>query len=123
MKSVVRIAALAATIALLLGPALRVSAADPFDVYVIAPLTGSNALQTSVNATGGIRGRALNFVDLDTQSSPQMAVGLTNQILPKHPSLIVGDMRGMPVDAARMPEWDGAKETWTLASGPGGAKL
>jgi hypothetical protein len=34
-----------------------------------------------------------------------------------------GDMRGMPVDAARMLEWDGTKETWYLASGPGGAKL
>ncbi len=104
MKSVVRCAALAAAIALLLGPAPRAAAADPFDVYVIAPLTGSNAfsakdardglnaLQTSVNATGGIRGRSLNFVYLDTQSSPQMAVQLTNQILPKHPSLIIGDV-------------------------------
>ncbi len=104
MKSVVRFAALAAAIALLLGPAPRAAAADPFDVYVIAPLTGSNAfsakdardglnaLQTSVNATGGIRGRSLNFVYLDTQSSPQMAVQLTNQILPKHPSLIIGDV-------------------------------
>jgi branched-chain amino acid transport system substrate-binding protein len=102
--AVVRLAALAAAIGLFLGPAQRAAAADPFDVYVIAPLTGSNAfsakdardglnaLQTSVNATGGIRGRALNFVYLDTQSSPQMAVQLTNQILPKHPSLIIGDV-------------------------------
>jgi hypothetical protein len=29
----------------------------------------------------------------------------------------------MPVEAARMLRWDGAKDTWYVASGPGGAKL
>ena len=40
---VLRLAALTAAIGLLLGPAQRAAAADPFDVYVIAPLTGNNA--------------------------------------------------------------------------------
>src|SRR5580700_7654394 len=102
--NVVRVAALAAAIGLLLGPAQRAVAADPFDVYVIAPMTGSNAfsakdardglnaLQTSINATGGIRGRPLNFVYLDTQSTVQAAVQLTTGILAKHPPLIIGDV-------------------------------
>jgi branched-chain amino acid transport system substrate-binding protein len=34
-----------------------------------------------------------------------------------------GDMRGLPTNAARMLQWDGAAETWNVASGPGGAKL
>lgn len=99
-----RAAAAAAVLALLLGVAGGASAAEPYDVYVIAPLTGSNAfsakdardglnaLQTSINATGGIKGRPLNFVYLDTQSSPQTAVQLTNGILGKHPPLIIGDV-------------------------------
>lgn len=33
-----------------------------------------------------------------------------------------GDMRGLPTDAARMLQWDKTKETWYVASGPGGAK-
>jgi branched-chain amino acid transport system substrate-binding protein len=96
--------AVAAVLVFVLGFAHGVDAADPFDVYVIAPLTGNNAfsakdardglnaLQTSVNATGGIRGRPLNFVYLDTQSSPQTAVQLTNEILTKHPPVIIGDV-------------------------------
>jgi branched-chain amino acid transport system substrate-binding protein len=96
--------AVAVALGLLLGLARGANAADPFDVYVIAPMTGSNAfsakdardglnaLQTSVNATGGIRGRPLNFVYLDTQSNVQTAVQLTNDVLGKHPSLIIGDV-------------------------------
>jgi len=67
------------------------------------PLSGSNAfagneqrealsaLQTVVNADGGIKGRPVNFVFLDSQSSPQIAVQLTNDIVSKHVSLLVGD--------------------------------
>jgi len=32
-----------------------------------------------------------------------------------------GDMRGIPIDAARLLQWDRAKESWHVASGPGGA--
>jgi branched-chain amino acid transport system substrate-binding protein len=31
------------------------------------------------------------------------------------------DMRGIPIDAARLLQWDNAKESWHVASGPGGA--
>ena len=34
-----------------------------------------------------------------------------------------GSMGGIPTDAARMLQWDKTKETWYIASGPGGAKL
>lgn len=32
-----------------------------------------------------------------------------------------GDMRGIPIDAARLLQWDQAKESWHVASGPGGS--
>ena len=32
-----------------------------------------------------------------------------------------GDMRGIPIDAARLLQWDNAKESWHVASGPGGS--
>lgn len=79
------------------------SAADPYDIYAVLPLTGSNSfngreerdglgvLQASVNRAGGIRGRPINFVVLDSQTSPQVAVEMTNQILTKHVPLIIGD--------------------------------
>jgi branched-chain amino acid transport system substrate-binding protein len=138
----IRFAALAIAAAALLGFGQSAVAADPFDVYVIAPLTGNNAfaakdardglnaLQTSVNATGGIKGRPLNFVFLDTQSSPQMAVQLTNQILPKHPSLIIGDVsvagcnamaplvkNGGPVEFCLSPGYRPEKDGYTYTIG------
>jgi branched-chain amino acid transport system substrate-binding protein len=79
------------------------SAADNYDIYAVLPLTGSNAfngreerdglgvLQASVNRAGGINGRPINFVVLDSQTSPQVAVEMTNQIIAKHVPLIIGD--------------------------------
>jgi len=200
-----RLAALAAAIALLLGLGGNAVAADPFDVYVVLPLTGNNsfagnaaqqgltAFESVVNAEGGIRGRPLNFVFTDTASSPEATVVITNNILTRHPALILGDqsvagcnamaalVKNGPVQfclspgfrperggysytiglsaieeakvifrflrangwnriglivgtdatgrlaepefAARLLEWNQAKETWYVASGPGGAKL
>jgi branched-chain amino acid transport system substrate-binding protein len=78
-------------------------AADTYDIYAVLPLTGSNAfngqeerdglgvLAASVNRDGGIKGRPINFIVSDSQSSPQVAVEMTNQILAKHPPLIIGD--------------------------------
>jgi branched-chain amino acid transport system substrate-binding protein len=90
-------------LALVLGLASSARAAEPFDVHVIIALTGNNAfsgtashdslaaLQTHVNATGGINGRPLNFIFADSQSNPQTAVALTTEILAKHPPLIIGE--------------------------------
>ncbi len=95
---------IALALVLLLGLGKAGVAADSYDIYVVAPLTGTNAfsgaaakdgltaLQSVVNANGGIKGRPVNFVYMDSQSSPQTAVQVTNDILSKHPPLLLGDL-------------------------------
>ena len=106
--------------ALLCASNAPATAVDPFDIDAVLPLTGANAfvgneqrqsfeiLQADVNRGGGVRGRAIRFVIVDSQSNPQVAVQLTNQILAKHPALIVGDS-GLATCAAMAP---------LLANGP-----
>lgn len=89
--------------AVLACAAAPVSAVEPFDIDAVLPLTGPNSfvgneqrqsfeiLQADVNRGGGVHGRAIRFVIVDSQSNPQIAVQLTNQILAKHPVLIIGD--------------------------------
>lgn len=96
-----RAVALVAT--LLFGAVAPASAVDPYDIDAVLPLTGANAfvgneqrtsfeiLQSEVNRGGGVRGRAIRFVIVDSQSNPQIAVQLTGQILAQHPALIIGD--------------------------------
>lgn len=82
-----------------IGPA---PAAEPYDIHVILPLTGGgaflgqghrdslNILAEVVNKSGGIRGRPLRFVFHDDESSPQVAVQLTNQVLADKPAVMLG---------------------------------
>jgi branched-chain amino acid transport system substrate-binding protein len=97
----VRSVALAVTIAL--GFSLPVRAAEaPYDVPVVLPLSGPAAflgkaqaqslaaLERETNAHGGVRGTPVHFDVVDDQSSPQVAVQLTNAILAKHPPVILG---------------------------------
>jgi branched-chain amino acid transport system substrate-binding protein len=92
--------ALALAAATLLGtPSVR--AAD-YTINVIVPLTGGaafvgggqkdtlEALATVVNKAGGIKGQNLAFSFHDDQSSPQVAVQLTNDALQSKPSVIMG---------------------------------
>jgi branched-chain amino acid transport system substrate-binding protein len=77
-------------------------AADTFDMNVVLPLTGGGAFlgiaeqralqqyEKVVAATGGIHGKTLHFVFHDDQSSPQVAVQLTNQIKTSHPPVVLG---------------------------------
>lgn len=77
-------------------------AADPYDVYVLLPLTGSasfygtaqqqslHAVEDEVNRSGGIFGRPLKFVVSDDQSNPQIAVQLASQIVAQHPAFFLG---------------------------------
>jgi branched-chain amino acid transport system substrate-binding protein len=77
------------------------TAAEPLDVPSILPMTGPAAflgkefadtlrqLETTVNKTGGIKGRPLHFAIQDDQSSPQVAVQLTNAALATKPVLIL----------------------------------
>jgi branched-chain amino acid transport system substrate-binding protein len=77
-------------------------AADPYKIDVITSLTGGASflgkgeqqslefLKKSVNKTGGINGRDLEFVYYDDQSSPQTAVQLATQIMASNPPVILG---------------------------------
>ena len=76
--------------------------ADPVQVNVILALTGNGTLigqseraalqvfEKRVNATGGIKGRPLQFVVYDDQSNPQVDVQLANQIIAKNAQIIMG---------------------------------
>src|SRR4051812_15071834 len=91
----------AAFAALLITPSAS-RAEEPYVIHGILPLTGGAsfigvgqrdtmiALKDSANAGGGIGGRALDFVFHDDQSSPQLAVQLTNEVLATKPSVIFG---------------------------------
>lgn len=80
-----------------------VTAVEPYDIDVVLPLTGPLAflgseqresleiLQSDVNRGGGVRGRAIRFVIVDSQSNPQTAVQLTGQIVARHPAVMIGD--------------------------------
>jgi branched-chain amino acid transport system substrate-binding protein len=77
-------------------------AADNYTINVIVPLTGGaafvgggqkdtlEALAAVVNKGGGIGGRNLAFSYHDDQSSPQVAVQLSNEALQSKPTVIMG---------------------------------
>jgi len=87
---------------LALAPIEAAGAAEPYVIHGILPLTGGasfigvgqrdtlSALKDSVNATGGIGGRPLEFSFHDDQTSPQLAVQLTNEVLATKPPVIIG---------------------------------
>jgi branched-chain amino acid transport system substrate-binding protein len=96
-----------ALLALTLGSAVALAAApagaaDPVEINVILPLTGGASFlgkseqqalglaERLVNADGGIQGRPLHLVFQDDQSSPQLAVQLTNQVLASGPPVVLG---------------------------------
>ena len=74
----------------------------PFDIAVIAPLTGPSAflgkeeanaievLQNVVNKNGGIRGRQIRFTIQDDQSVAQNTVELLNGNIAKKATVIIG---------------------------------
>jgi branched-chain amino acid transport system substrate-binding protein len=82
----------------LCGPA---RAAEPYEIHVIATLTGISAFvgkymklnfeafEDWVNQTGGVGGRPLRFVFGDGQSQPQIAVQLATEILADHPTALM----------------------------------
>src|SRR5579871_5796607 len=101
--SFARAAAAVAGAALLAAVPLPSRSADPFDINVILPLTGTVAflgqkekesldvIESLVNKTGGIKGRPVKFVYYDDQSSPPVSVQLVNQLVAtKHPPVILG---------------------------------
>lgn len=91
------------TVALCLIPAWNAGAADPpLDIDVILSQSGIltfvgqtdakvlATLEDVVNKQGGIRGRPIHFVLHDDHTDPQVAIQLTNEIIAKHPAIILG---------------------------------
>lgn len=78
------------------------AAADSYDIDVVLPLTGGGSFlgkaeqqslvlaEKLANQKGGIHGRPLRFVFHDDQSSPQAAVQLANEVVARHPSVLIG---------------------------------
>ena len=96
------IAALAGlALALILG-GRPTAAADPFEINAILSLTGPaaflgtkeeqslRAMETLLNANGGIKGRPVKFAVQDDQSNPQLAVQLVSQLAAKKVPAIIG---------------------------------
>jgi branched-chain amino acid transport system substrate-binding protein len=97
--------ALAATVAAMAVLALipRVgAAADPYNIYVIAAMTGPSAflgtteaaalkvIEDQTNKAGGVRGRPIHFIVQDDQSIATNAVQLLNQTMAQKVPVILG---------------------------------
>jgi branched-chain amino acid transport system substrate-binding protein len=107
------------------GASMPARAADttPFEMYSIQSLTGFGAflgkaqqdtlqrLETSINRSGGIKGRPIHFNFFDDQTNPQVAVQLVNAILTKNTSVLVGPgltapcLAVMPLVQGKMVQW------------------
>ena len=93
---------LTGALALMLMAPLPSSAAGPYVIDVMLPLTGGAAFlgkgeqqslelaEGVVNDTGGIAGETLELVFHDDQSNPQISVQLANTLLAKKPAVIMG---------------------------------
>jgi branched-chain amino acid transport system substrate-binding protein len=89
-----------------LFPALATAAADPYNIDVVLPITGTFAfvgtthqkeltvLESMVNKQGGIKGRPVHFVFHDDTSNPEASLQIHNQILAKHPAVVLGSSLG-----------------------------
>ena len=81
---------------------LPARAAEPYEIPVIAALTGGGSVlgdaekqalelaEKLFNRAGGIHGRPVHFTYHDDQSSPQLAVQALNEILAAQPTVILG---------------------------------
>lgn len=100
-----RNAARAAVAALTFAVIARVqptSAAEPYELYAILPLTGGAAflgtsevrtmrvVETLTNKAGGIKGRPLKIDILDDQTNPQVSVQLAHQLVAKNVPVFLG---------------------------------
>jgi branched-chain amino acid transport system substrate-binding protein len=86
----------------ILSVPLATRAADPYVIYVIAEVTGSNAFNGAeesksalavadlYNKQGGINGRPIKMVIEDSQSSPKVAVQLMNDAVAHNVAVVLG---------------------------------
>jgi len=87
---------------LLLASPSAGGAAEPYNINMILALSGpgtfignqqwqaAQALEASVNKSGGIAGRPVKFVAKDDQSNPQIAVQLARELIAAHVPIILG---------------------------------
>jgi branched-chain amino acid transport system substrate-binding protein len=108
--------------------AQRAASGEPYEVQCTLSLTGPfafvgkkgaatlHAVETVVNATGGIGGRPIKFVVNDIQSSPVTAVQIATQLeATKHPPVIIGPEPGAAV-LAMQPITKNDTVTYSLAA-------
>ena len=89
-------------LALALGPIAGTAAEEPYTINVVLSLTGGaaflgakeadslRALQTQVNANGGINGRPIALTIHDDQTNPQLTIQLFTQLQAQKVPLIFG---------------------------------
>jgi branched-chain amino acid transport system substrate-binding protein len=124
-KRLMRVLAAALLLSLTLAPSMA-HAEDPYEIYVILPLTGFAAflgagvattlgvVQDITNQHGGIHGRPVKFVIEDDQSTPQVTLQLTQAVAAKH----VPAMLGSAVSAmcqAQLPAIKDGPLTWCMS--------
>jgi branched-chain amino acid transport system substrate-binding protein len=92
--------------ALALSFAVPSLAADPYNIDIILPITGTfafvgsthqkelTALEGIVNKQGGIQGRPVKFVFHDDTSNPATSLQIANQILATKPAVVFGSSLG-----------------------------
>lgn len=90
------------SIALALTVPAATASAEPYRIPTVLPLTGSGAfigqaeqatldmVKKTVNGTGGIQGRPVEFQYYDDQTNPQTGVQLLNEIQQGKPQVIMG---------------------------------
>ncbi len=102
LPSIKIVSASIAALLLVAGAIRPAAAADPYEINMILSLTGGaafvgtreaesmHALETMVNASGGVKGRPIKITIADDESNPQVAVQLSNQLAAKKVPFIVG---------------------------------
>lgn len=102
MKRIIGLSLAFALAAIALTQRLAGAQGAPYPIDVILPLTGPGAFlgqsqqktlkvfETVVNKDGGIHGRPIALTFYDDQTSPPIALQLTNQLLAKKPAVIMG---------------------------------
>jgi branched-chain amino acid transport system substrate-binding protein len=96
------ILSLAISVALVAGGIRPALSADPYEINIIAPITGGGAfiaatqqksmkvLEGLINKQGGIQGRPVHFSYLDDQTNPQVTVQLANGLISKKAPVVLG---------------------------------
>ncbi len=102
MRAPARLGAAIVAVLLLAAAAPHAStAADPYEIDAVLPVTGGAAFlgnqevsaiklfEDTVNKAGGIRGRTIHVTIADDQTNPQVAVQLMTQALDRHPAIVL----------------------------------